>query len=80
MVLMTTYQTFFENLKNKIVALGNSSIIIGGDWNVVQDFSLDTDYLHKNNTKAHEKILETSNYLDLFDVWRKENNEVKRFS
>ena len=41
---------FFENLKNKIVVLGNSSIIIGGDWNVVQDFYLDTDnYLHKNN-------------------------------
>jgi hypothetical protein len=34
---------FFENLKSKLVSLSNTSIIIGGDWNVVQDFSFDTN-------------------------------------
>jgi hypothetical protein len=39
---------FYENLKSKLVSLSNTSIIIGGDWNVVQDFNFDTDnYLHK---------------------------------
>jgi hypothetical protein len=52
------------------VSLSNTSIIIGGDWNVVQDFSFDTDnYLHKNNLKSHDKVLEISSYLDLIDVW-----------
>lgn len=61
---------FFENLKSKLVSLSNTSIIIGGDWNVVQDFSFDTDnYLHKNNLKSHDKVLEISSYLDLIDVW-----------
>jgi exonuclease III len=61
---------FFDNLKSRLVSLSNTSIIIGGDWNVVQDFSFDTDnYLHKNNLKSHDKVLEISSYLDLIDVW-----------
>jgi uncharacterized protein (UPF0303 family) len=48
---------FLKNLKSKLVSLSNTSIIIGGYWNVVQDFSFDTDnYLHKNNLKSHEKV------------------------
>jgi hypothetical protein len=53
------------------VSLSNTSIIIGGDWNVVQYFSFDTDnYLHKHNLKSHDKVLEISSYvyLDLIDV------------
>jgi hypothetical protein len=34
---------FFENLKSKLVSLSNTSVIIGGDWNVVQDFNFDTE-------------------------------------
>ena len=72
---------FFENLKSKLVSLSNTSIIIGGDWNVVQDFNFDTDnYLHKNNLKSHDKVLEISSYLDLIDVWRKMNTEERRFT
>jgi exonuclease III len=53
----------------------------GGDWNVVQDFSFDTDnYLHKNNLKSHDKVLEISSYLDLIDAWRKMNTEERRFT
>jgi hypothetical protein len=60
---------FFENLKSKLVSLSNTSIIIGGDWNVVQDFNFDTDhYLHKININSHDKALEISSYLDLIDV------------
>jgi hypothetical protein len=51
---MRTLETdFFENLKSRLVSLSNTSIIIGGDWNVVQYFSFDIDnYLHKHNLDA----------------------------
>ena len=63
------------------MSLSNTSIIIGGDWNVIQDFSFDTDnYLHKNNLKSHDKVLEISSYLDLIGVWRKMNTEERRFT
>ena len=78
---MRTRLIFFEKLKSKLVSLNNTSIIIGGDWNVVQDFNFDTDnYLHKNNLKSHDKVLEISSYLDLIGVWRKMNTEERRFT
>jgi exonuclease III len=63
------------------VSLSNTSIIIGGDWNVVQDFSFDTDnYLYKNNLKSHDKVLEIISFLDLIDVWQKMHTEERRFT
>jgi exonuclease III len=63
------------------VSLSNTSIIIGGDWNVVPDFSFDTDnYLHKNSLKSHDKVLEIISFLDLIDVWRKMPTEERRFT
>jgi hypothetical protein len=51
-------------------------MLIGGDLNVVQDFSFDTDdYLHKNNLKYHDTILEISSYLDLINVCRNMHTE-----
>ena len=47
---------FFENIKRHILDLQNSSIIIAGDWNVVQDFQTDTiNYKTNNNIKAQKK-------------------------
>ena len=34
---------FFQNLKSKLVSPSDTSIMIGGDWNVVQNLSFDTD-------------------------------------
>jgi hypothetical protein len=34
---------FFTNLQRKIESLDNSSVIIGGDWNVPLDYSMDTN-------------------------------------
>ena len=72
---------FFQNLKNLISDIPNSSIIMAGDWNVVQDFNLDTvNYKSKNNIKSNEQILEMKNSLDLVDIWRSLNPETKRFT
>ena len=72
---------FFEKLKLMISDFQNSSIIMVGDWNVVQDFNLDTvNYKSKNNPKSQEQILNMKESLDLIDVWRAFNPDVKRFT
>ncbi len=48
--------TFFNNIETIIESMGNKSILLGGDWNVVQNFNLDTlNYKHNNNQNAQGK-------------------------
>ncbi|VDI43475.1 exodeoxyribonuclease III [Mytilus galloprovincialis] len=73
--------TFFENIKGLVSGIKNSSIIMAGDWNVVQDFDKDTsNYSAKNNIRAHDKILDMIESLDLVDIWRALNPDTKRFT
>ena len=52
---------FFTNLQLKIESLGNSSVIIGGDWNVPLNYSMDTlNYMHKNN-----RLLRDEEYIKI---------------
>jgi hypothetical protein len=38
-----------------VVPSCNSSLIIGGDWNVLLNYNRDTiNYLHKHNEKSHQ--------------------------
>ena len=72
---------FFSDLELKIQDINNSSIIMGGDWNVVQDFNLDTcNYKSKNNIKANDKLQEIKKELDLVDIWRDCNPEIRRYT
>jgi hypothetical protein len=41
MVLMKIIQIFFKKLVFNINQFDNSSVIIAGDWNVVQDYRVD---------------------------------------
>ena len=73
--------TFFKNINKLISDLHNTTVIMVGDWNVVQDFNLDTvNYKSKNNPKAQEVILELKQSLDLVAIWRENNPNVKRFT
>ena len=48
----------------------NHPIILCGDWNLVQVFSLDKfGYQRENNTKAKKKVLEMQAALELKDIW-----------
>ena len=48
---------FYINLFNNIEQFENSSIIIGGDWNITQDYDIDNfNYKHKNNPNAQKNI------------------------
>ena len=52
---------FYKQIEEQITDLQNSSIIMVGDWNVVQDYTLDThNYKSKNNFKAHNSRYERS--------------------
>jgi exonuclease III len=65
---------FYQSLQSKIEMIGNTSVIIGGDWNVPLNYDIDTEkYVNKNNPKAQKKIHALMADLDLIDVWRKNN-------
>ena len=73
--------TFYQSLQSKIEMLGNTSVIIGGDWNVPLKYEIDTEkYVNKNNPNAQQKIHALMADLDLIDVWRKNNPSVKRYT
>ncbi len=72
---------FLKKISDVIDSLHISSIIMAGDWNVVQEYNLDThNYRTKNNVKAHDKIHEMKESLDLVDIWRALNPEEKRYT
>jgi hypothetical protein len=56
-------------------------VIIAGDWNVVQDYRVDTlNYTGENNPKSKLKINQMINNMDLVDVWREKNPGVRRYT
>lgn len=72
---------FYNNLENCIKKTKVEEIIIGGDWNLVMDFNLDTlNYKHLNNEKARERVLEMTENLELADIWRELNLDTKRYT
>ena len=73
--------TCYQSLQSKIEMIGNTSVIIGGDWNVPLNYEIDTEkYVNRNNPKAQQKIHALMANLDLIDVWRKNNPSVKRYT
>ena len=72
---------FFIDLNDRIKAISCDRIVIGGDWNLVLNFQLDYfNYKHYNNIKAQERVEIMMNELDLTDIWRELNPELKRFT
>jgi exonuclease III len=72
---------FFENIIQKISHFQNSSIIWGGDFNVVQDYILDTSNMNsKNNPKTQEKISKIKEDLDLTNPWSLLNPKARTYT
>ena len=72
---------FYEEIKQKLLKKENHPIILCGDWNLVQNFDLDTHgYQRENNTKAKNKVLEMQSALDLEDIWRINNKNLKKYT
>ena len=64
---------FFQLLQSKICLNENTSVIVVGDWNVIQNYDKDTiNYQFENNrrSRAQVKVHQMMNNLDLIDIWR----------
>jgi exonuclease III len=72
---------FYCKLKNLIKASPYDELIIGGDWNLVPNFTLDyCNYKTNNNVKAQEQLETMMTEIDLVDIWRELNPELRRFT
>ncbi|MCG8432288.1 MAG: endonuclease/exonuclease/phosphatase family protein, partial [Candidatus Omnitrophica bacterium] len=72
---------FYQLLKGKLESLDDMQLILGGDFNVVQDYTIDTSHITgKNNPKAQEAVLEMKHDLDLYDPWRTENPDKRMYT
>ena len=72
---------FYHKIKNIVKSLQSERNIICGDFNLVQDQSLDTfNYLHVNNPRSKEAVLDMMEELSLYDPWRANNVNVHRYT
>ena len=72
---------FYAELEERINDVGFENIIIGGDWNLVLDYTLDYyNYKHHNNIKAQELVDNLMIKLDLLDIWRELYPEMRRYT
>ena len=73
--------SFFDTILNKVTTIGNTNLIICGDFNTVQNAQLDYfNYKHINNKKAHEKILEIKETHSLYDPYRESHPSQRRYT
>ncbi len=72
---------FYDTIKTNILELDTETNIICGDFNLVQDQTKDTfNYKHVNNPNAKKMVLSMKEELDLYDPWRENNIDIKRFT
>ena len=72
---------FYSRLKSKLLETAELPIVICGDWNLVQNFQMDTfEYSKENNIKAKIKVEEIKHVLQLCDPWRLNNPSEKKYS
>ena len=73
-------EPFIEEIFEQINTLNNVFHIIGGDWNMIQNFDLDTFNYEKWNNKRASKNLENKKIeFELVDIWRIKNTNTKIF-
>ena len=62
---------FFNEILQKVACLYNTSLLLCGDWNVVQSKDTDTyNVLHDRNPNARNKIEEIKEKFEMLDPWR----------
>ena len=64
---------FFADIDRRIDGLPQENIIIGGDFNFVIDFKVDSNYLSQNNPRARNAYVELAEKYSLVDIWRLSN-------
>jgi len=73
-------ETFFKNIANTVSSYGQGMIILGGDFNTIQNDKLDRLSSEKGpNTKKSRVLNNVINELGL-DPWRYNNSKGKDFT
>ena len=72
---------FFVDLQDHIQEIRHSNLIIAGDWNLVLDPDKDyCNYRHVNNPKAREQVEDMIIDLELTDIYRDLNPDIRRYT
>ena len=72
---------FYENIKRKVVEFDNEEVIMCGDWNLVLNADKDYEnYLHINNPRARETVLNWLHNNNFKDPWRIMNEDVRKYT
>ena len=72
---------FYQELSNKMSRYNNSSFILAGDFNLILNTDIDSyNYLHLNNSKARDKLLDLILDYSMVDCWRENNLENKEYT
>jgi hypothetical protein len=74
--------TFLENLENKFQKYSKHIIIAAGDYNIIQNPSLDKWNAKSSDkpSKAAEKLKELLSSNNLLDIWRLQNPNMKKYT
>ena len=72
---------FYKEIRQKCNAFQNDKTIICGDWNLVINRDLDTNnYLHINNPRARQEVLNMIDEEDFVDIYRVWNGNKREFT
>ena len=72
---------FYKNIMQKVVEFENEQVIMCGDWNLVVNADKDYDnYLHINNPRAREVVVNLLQDDNFKDPWRIMNEEVRKYT
>ena len=72
---------FYENLIKKIAEFENDNVIVCGDWNLVINPEIDShNYLHINNPKARQIVLNLLEEENFIDAWRVMNEDSRKYT
>ena len=70
---------FYKEIRQICNAFQNDKIIICGDWNLVINADLDrNNYLHINNPRARQEVLNMIDEEDFIDIYRVLNGDKKK--
>ena len=72
---------FYENIKMKLADFENEEVIMCGDWNLCLDAEKDCEnYLHINNPRARNIVLNLLDENGFKDPWRIMNENVRKYT
>ena len=73
--------SFFRLLQTKLDHFSSDHVIIGGDYNVVQDYTIDINNLcNRNNPNSNKMIIEMKEEMELCDPWRLDNPDTRMYT